>query len=182
MTDPVEAPHGLPFRVVWRERRFEVHAVELPVRGGATQQRAVLVHPGAVVLLPVLPDGRVVLIENHRWTLDAPLLELPAGTCEPGEPVAETAARELVEETGFAAATLTPLGSFYAAPGTSTEVMHAFLAEGLTRVGQRLEVDERIVVRPMATSELRRRVADGTLRDGKTLAVLAPWLLRQAAP
>ena len=118
-------PHGLPYNELWRERRFALHQVELPLRGGGVESRAVVVHPGAVVLLPLLEGDRVVLIRNHRWTVDQTLLELPAGTCEAGEEPLTTAARsfgrdrrrhELTPGPGFWAARPAPSGCTCSSP------------------------------------------------------------------
>ena len=97
----VNPPTG---EVLWRDRRFELRVVTLPLRDGQTERRGLMVHPGAVVILPVRDDGSVVLIRNHRWTLGRAVLELPAGGLDPGEAPAVAAARELEEETGYRAA------------------------------------------------------------------------------
>lgn len=174
---PPPSPSPPDGETLYRERRFALRRCRLALRGGGADERAVLIHPGAVVLLPLLDDGRLVLIRNHRWQVGHPLLELPAGTLEPGEAPAACAARELIEETGYAAAELIAGGSFYAAPGVSTEVMHPFIARGLRAVGQALEADERIDVVPMTVGAVRAALLDGTLADGKSLAVLGRFLL-----
>ena len=173
----VNPPKGT---VRWRERRFELRVVTLPLRDGRTEERGLVVHPGAVVILPVLDDGSVVLIRNHRWTLGRAVLELPAGGLGAAESTATAAARELEEETGYRAAHISPMGSFFAAPGASTEVMHTFLATGLEFVGQRLEADEKIDVVILAKDEVRRRLLAGELENGPTIAVLGRWLLSEA--
>ncbi|MEZ4436352.1 MAG: NUDIX hydrolase [bacterium] len=169
-----EAPAG---EVLYRDARCEVRRCAVPVRGGAVVSRALVVHPGSVVLLPVLDDGRVVLIRNRRWQVGEALLELPAGTLGWGEDPAAGAMRELVEETGFRATTLTPMPPFYALPGLATEVMHPFVARGLVEVGQALEVDEQIEVVPTALAEARAMLVDGRLADAKSMAVLGRYLL-----
>jgi len=85
--------------------------------GEATVTREIVVHPGAVVILPFLPDGRIVMIRNYRYTIEDELWELPAGTREPNETPIETARRELEEETGYRARTMTPQMEFYTSPG-----------------------------------------------------------------
>ncbi len=135
--------------------------------------RDVVVHPGAVTILPVLADGSLVLIQNHRVSVGRPLLELCAGTLEPGERPERAAARELVEETGFSPGTLTPLGSFYSSPGITDEKMFAFLATDLEEVGQRLEPDEDIGVVRVSPEDLDAAVRRGEIEDAKILAVLS---------
>lgn len=156
--------------------------VELPLRDGTTSTRMLTVHPGAVVILPITDDGQIVFIRNHRWQVGEALIELPAGTCDkPGEPLIESAARELQEEAGLQAATLVPMASMYAAPGGSTEVMHLFQATELTQVGQSLELDEQIEVVPLPIEEARRRLVQGEFIDMKTVAALGMWFAQRAA-
>ncbi len=99
---------------------------------GKTHHYDVVVHPGAVVILPVLADGRIVLIRNHRYTVEEELWELPAGTMEPDESPVETAKRELEEEAGYSAGRLTLLAEYYTSPGFTTELMRAYLATELS--------------------------------------------------
>ena len=170
----VNPPSG---QVLHRERRFEVHLVDVPLRSGQTESRALLVHPGAVVVLAITDDDRVVMIQNRRWTLGTTLMELPAGTLEAGEKPEHCALRELREETGFEAQSIEHILSFFAAPGTSTELMYAFLAKGLREVGQQLEADEEIDVELVELATLRRHLDSGQINDGKTIAVLGHYLL-----
>lgn len=132
----------------------------------------IVVHPGAAVILPILDDGRIVMIRNHRITIERELLELPAGTLDPPEPPLECARRELAEETGYTAARLDPLVSFYATPGFCTEQMHAFAATGLTPGAPRHEPGERIRVTPMALEAAIAAVGDGRICDAKTMVTL----------
>jgi len=157
---------------LFRGVKFDVELRDVPTRDGQTARREVVVHPGAVVVLPLLDGDRVVLIRNHRFSIDETLWELCAGTLEPGEEPAATAARELVEETGYGAARIEPLTTFYTSPGICTERMYAFVATGLTEVGQRLEATERIEVeiRPLPT--VLEMVRTGEIQDGKSIATL----------
>ena len=130
-------------RTIHEGPQFDYEEVTLVGSDGKERTRQYVKHPGAVCICPVLEgeDGvEVIFIRNERFTVGKALLELPAGTLEEGEAVETCAARELIEETGYEAARIVPLGSFYTTPGMTDEVMHAFAATGLTHVGQRLEV------------------------------------------
>jgi len=157
--------------------KFYVERRTLIEPGGRTIQRDVVVHPGAVVILPLLDGDRIVMIRNHRYSVDEELWELPAGTAEPDEPPIETARRELEEETGYRAERMTPLAEFYASPGVMTELMRAYVAEGLSEGETRLEPDERIKVEVVTLARAREMLAQRELRDGKTIAVLGMYLL-----
>lgn len=158
--------------VVHQAERFAVHRVSVPRSDGGTQARSYVVHPGAVVILPVLDDRRVVMIRNTRFTVKDTLLELPAGTLEVGEDPARCAERELLEETGYRAARISPMLSFYSAPGVSDERMYGFLAEGLTEAEQALDPTEQIEVTPMTLDDLDTAMRAGHIENGSALAML----------
>lgn len=176
------APQPPAGETIYADARVSIRQCRIPTRGGGEQVRAVVIHPGAVVVLPLTADGQIVFIRNHRWQIGATLVELPAGTCDkPDEPLEVAAARELAEEAGYSARRLTRLGSLYAAPGGSTEVMHFFVAEGLEWVGQRLEPDEQIEVFTLPIAEALRRLREGAFADMKTVAALGMWAAGRAA-
>lgn len=150
--------------------RFDVHAVAV-----AGRRREAVVHPGAAVILPLFDDGSVAMIRNVRFAVDETLWELPAGTLEPDEDPAVCAARELTEETGYRAERIDKLTEFYSSPGICTERMHAYLARGLTHVGQDLDATEQIEVEVIAWDRTMQMVQAGEVRDGKTIAALLYW-------
>ena len=158
--------------------RFTVEQREYASPKGKAIIRYVVVHPGAAVILPVLDDGRLVMIRQVREVVEQELWELPAGTLEPGEPPIETARRELEEETGYRAGKIEPMVEFFSTPGICTEKMHTFLATDLTQVGQRLEQNERITVEVLEASEVRRMLLAGELVDAKTIAILGLYFAR----
>ena len=164
--------------IILRTPLFAVDRRTLVSASGRKFDHYRILHPGAVVVLPILPDGRIILIRNHRRTVDEHLLELPAGTLEPGESPAECAARECLEETGFNPARVDSLGYFYTSPGILAERMYAFVATGLTEQQQNLDEHEEIEVGYYSLDEIRQRLTDGEFFDGKTIAVLASHLLR----
>lgn len=170
---------ALSFREVSREtlhrgRKFDFERVTL--RDGEREiAREVVRHPGAVCVLPLLAEGasvRVVFVRNERFTVGRRLLELPAGTMEAGEAPTACAGRELIEETGYRAERLEALASFYTTPGMTDERMHAFVASGLSHVGQRLEEDERMTVELVGVAEALEMAAGGAIEDGKTALTL----------
>ena len=163
-------------RLVLQGARFNVHEMELLGRDGKTYRREVIRHPGAVVLLPLLDSETVVLIENQRPTVNETLLELPAGTREPGEPPEETAARELVEETGYRAGSLLPLHEFFSAPGICDELMHLYVARDLTSGQHQREATESIENRIATRQEIAQWISEGRIRDAKSLIGLYAFL------
>lgn len=152
---------------VYSGPRFDV--VSLKIKN---TQRDVILHPGAVVILPLFDHEHLIMIRNERFAVGKELWELPAGTLEKGESPLETAHRELIEETGYRAANIEPLTQFYTSPGFCNELMHAYVATGLTHVGQHLDESEKIVVEPVTWRNALAMANDGTIEDGKTLATL----------
>ncbi len=146
---------------------------------GAPLVRDIVRHPGAVAVIPVLDDGRLVLIRNNRIAVDAWLIELCAGKLERGEEPALAAGRELEEETGFSAARIEAVSTFYTSPGFADELMHVFEATGLTPVPRRLEDDERIEVLPLPLEDVLDKIDSGEIRDGKTIAAILQWHRRR---
>jgi len=134
--------------------------------------RDVVRHPGAVVILPVLDDGRYVLIRNRRQAVDQTMWELCAGTLEPPEPPDQCAARELIEETGYEAQHIELLGRFYTTPGFCDEFMYAYVATGLKHIGQRLEPGEHIETFIRSPDEVREMVRNGDLVDAKSMLTI----------
>lgn len=157
---------------VFEGAKFAVDVVDLLGRSGDTHRREIVVHGGAVVVLAITEDGRLVMIRNQRFAVGRELWELPAGTLEEGEDPAACARRELIEETGYRAARIEPLTAFYTTPGICTERMHAFLAADLEHVGQQLEDGEQIRVELLPRPTVLQMVRDGQIDDAKTLAVI----------
>ena len=152
--------------------KFSVDRVQIDTRDGGTVTRELAVHPGAVIVLPLLEDGEVVLIRHHRLAVGQTLWELCAGTLEEGEPPVRCATRELIEETGYKATRVEPLTTFYTSPGFTDETMHAFVATGLSQVGQQLEATEKIEVHTRSFDEALAMIRDGQIVDGKSIATL----------
>lgn len=164
--------------VVWSAYAFEgelinvrVDTVRLP--NGDLRQREVAEHPGAVAIVPVLDDGRVVLVRQFRPAIGRSILELPAGTVEPDEDAARTATRELAEETGCRASSLTELVRFFVSPGWCNEELVIFVATGITQGNQSLEVDEDISLAYVDAAEIPDLIRAGEIADAKTMVGLS---------
>lgn len=166
-------------RTIYRGRAVTLKVERLAEPGGVRVEREVVCHPGSVVLLPYLADGRVLLVRQYRHAARQALWELPAGTLEPGEDPLDAAQRELAEETGYRARRLKRLCEFFPSPGILSEKMRLFEARGLTPSPAHPDPDERIRVRRFSRAELRSLVSAGKIRDGKTLAGLL-WLFGAA--
>lgn len=161
--------------VVFAARRFSVVRIAEPEVG---RDRDVVEHPGSVVVIPLVAPGEVCLVEVVRVAVGETLLELPAGTLDRAETLAAAAARELAEETGYRAGSLTPLGALWMSPGILHERMHLFVAEDLVPGPQALEPGEQIRTRVLPVAEAIAMCLDGRIQDAKTVAGLLLWAAR----
>jgi len=165
-------------RHIWQGPSWSLQEVNLSYPDGATVRRGLVQHPGSVLLIPLL-DERVLMIRQFRLALGQDLLELPAGTRHPDETYAQCAQRELREETGYRAGTLTPLGYLWLAPGISNERMEIFLAEALEPDPLPGDRDETIRVETFAPRDVGRLALAGELPDAKSaLGILRLLSLR----
>jgi len=150
---------------VYRDR------VRLP--DGAESVREWIDHPGASAVVPILDDGRVVLVRQYRYPAGRIFIEVPAGKLDiPGEDPIDVARRELEEETGWSAGTIRPLGSLYAAIGYSNEVIHCFTATNLVATAKRTDPDEFIEPVLVTFEEAISMVINGEICDMKSVAAL----------
>lgn len=149
--------------------RLELHHL---MADGQRYRKEVVVHPGAVVILPVLPDGKILLIRNRRYAIGQLLIELPAGTLEKNEDPMNCAGRELLEETGYLARRLKPMMSIFASPGVLTEKMHVFIAYDLEKREQVLDLGEDIQLLPVGIEQALEMIRTGEIQDSKTVAAL----------
>jgi ADP-ribose pyrophosphatase len=151
--------------------RMEVHHL----RDDAADKRVfreVVVHPGAVVILPFVDEQTIVLIRNRRYVIGQPLIELPAGTLEKTEPPMNCAGRELLEETGYLAGKMKVIGNFFSSPGILTEKMYAFAAYDLQKQNQQLEEGEEIELLQVSFDEAVDMIRHGEITDAKTIATI----------
>lgn len=149
--------------------KLDVHTVTLP--DGSTHQREVVDHPGAVAMV-ALDAGDVLLVRQYRPGTRGPIVELPAGTLEPGEAPELAAVRELQEEIGYRPGKLVSMGGVYVAPAYTSEYIYLYLATDLTPSHLDGDDDEFIEVVRLPLVDALRQVESGTLNDAKTITAL----------
>jgi ADP-ribose pyrophosphatase len=154
---------------------FDVRTDQVESPDGKRMELDVVEHGGAVAMIPIDAQGRLILVEQYRHPASQTLLELPAGTLEPGEDPAETAARECREEIGMAPGKLVRLGGIFLAPGYSTEYLHLFLAYDLRPSPLEPDEDEDLTIITMEFDELLAAIDQERVQDAKTLAGILLW-------
>jgi ADP-ribose pyrophosphatase len=159
----------LDHQEVYSGKIIKLHVDTIQQVSGRKTIREVVLHPGGVTAVPVLDDGRLLLIRQFRYPIGKYILELPAGKLDSGQSPAETVAREVEEETGHRAGSLTHECQFYTSPGISDELIHLFVARDLTPRSQRLEEGEHITVEDYTLEECLQKIRSGEITDGKTI-------------
>ena len=159
-------------RTVFEGRLLTVLVDEVELADGARARREVVRHPGAVAIVGLLDDGRVIMIRQYRHAAGEVLWELPAGVLEAGEEPAACARRELIEETGYAADEVAPLLSAFLSPGFSSEIIHLFLARDLSRVEPSTEPDERIEIHALPFDKAVAMALRGEVRNAAAICGL----------
>lgn len=151
---------------------LQVDDVQLP--DGKQAKRELIKHPGAVCVIAVTNEKKIILVEQYRKALERPLVEVPAGKLEPGEEPSLCAARELEEETGYRPGSIKHIQSFYTSPGFADELVHVFLAEQLEKVEDGLAADEDEFVELLEVSieEAEQLAKESRIYDAKTLWAL----------
>ena len=162
--------------MIYQGRVFGLRRDEVVEPSGVRTTREVITHPGSVVVLPVLPDGKIVMIRQYRHATRQYLWELVAGRKEPEETPKQGAARELLEETGYRAKRFKVFLDVFPTPGFLEERMYLLLAEGLTAGEAQPEEDEKIEVRAYRVNELKQMIKSGRLRDAKSIAGLLYYI------
>jgi ADP-ribose pyrophosphatase len=162
----------LASEIIHQGRAITLRVDNLRSPDGRDVRYDVIVHHGSVILVPVDENGKIYFVRQYRHAAGQDMLELPAGTIEPGESAEACAAREIREETGMEAASIREIGSFYLAPGYSTEFMHVFMATGLKHNPLEADLDEFLSLETLTVSEALAQAESGQLPDAKSLAAL----------
>ncbi|MCS7197578.1 MAG: NUDIX hydrolase [Candidatus Bipolaricaulota bacterium] len=169
----------LASRHVFVGRLLKMRVDDIALEGGRRTTREIVEHPGAVAIVALQGEGdnqQVVLVRQFRKAAEQFLVEIPAGTLEPGEDPLACAQRELLEETGLSAERWSLLQTFYTAPGFCTERMWLYLAQGLRSYPQNQAVDEQIEVGFYSRAQVKELLRNQQIQDAKTLVGLLWWL------
>lgn len=154
---------------ILRGRLFDIYRLKVRLANGRESFREIIKHPGAIAVIPILDDGRILLERQYRKAVEKVLYEIPAGTLEKGENLKACVKRELLEETGYAARKIEHITSFYPAPGYTSEMIHLFLARDLTLSKACPEEDETIALAPLKFEKIMQLIMNGRITDGKTI-------------
>ena len=160
---------------------LEVHNDQVRLPDGKRAAREYIRHPGAVAIVPLFDDGRVLLERQFRYPHRREFIEIPAGKVDPGEPHLATAKRELLEETGYTAEEWTRLGVIHTAIAYTDEAIELFLARKLRHEGAKLEHGEFLETFIVPFEEALRMIRDGAISDAKTVTALL-WVERWVKP
>lgn len=158
--------------ISFKGRKIQAGQDVWTTRDGTIIRSDVIIHPGAVAILPIVDDQHVCLIRNRRPVVGDTLWEIPAGTLESQEEILLAAKRELAEETGYTAAHWEKLIEFYPSPGIISEKTHLYLARQLTPGPMSLEPDEELEPVTVSWADAMKWVMDGSIRDAKTMVAL----------
>lgn len=168
----------MPRQIVYTGRKIQVAREDRVSASGQPYFVDVILHPGAVAILPLVSATEICLLRNERPVVGKTLWEIPAGTLEPGEAVEVAAVRELEEETGYRAGRFEKLTAFYPSPGCINEVTHLYVAHDLTAGAMRPEIDENLHPETISLTQALAWVRDGTIQDAKTIVALLWWTTR----
>ncbi|MET3696195.1 ADP-ribose pyrophosphatase [Bacillus oleivorans] len=155
---------------IFKGRVISLHVDEVELPNGKTSKRELVRHPGAVAVIPILANGNILMVEQFRKPLERAIVEIPAGKLEPDEEPELTAKRELEEETGYQCDNLEHLISFYTSPGFADEIIHLYVATGLSKAENPLTADEDEFVNLLEVSlqEAEEMIVSKQIYDAKT--------------
>ena len=162
----------LDSKVVYDGNLLTVYCDKVQLPNGKEASREFIRHPGAVAVVPITPEGNIVLVRQYRYPVGKTMLEVPAGKLDKGEHPDECALRELEEETGYVAHSIKKLSSIYTTPGFTDEVIHLYVADQLTLSKQCPDEDEFLDVEIYTKEQVRAMIDDGTLNDAKSMLAL----------
>nr|WP_304218311.1 NUDIX hydrolase [Fredinandcohnia onubensis] len=168
--------------VLFEGKVIDLHIEEVELPNGHSSRRELIKHPGAVAILALTDENKIVMVQQYRKALDKVIVEIPAGKLEKGEAPEVTAKRELEEETGYDCETLTPLISFYTSPGFADELVHLFIAKNLKKIENpaSLDEDEFVDVLEVSLDEALELLREKKIYDAKTAYAVQYLQLQKA--
>jgi ADP-ribose pyrophosphatase len=159
-------------RILYRGQKIDLALQQVRLADGSLAEREVVIHRGAVALLAMVDDDHVCLVRNDRYAVGRTLLEVPAGTLDPGESPDATAARELREETGYRAGRIERIGAWWVSPGVLSERMYLYLCRDLRPGTPEHQPDEKLEPVVVAWDEAVKMVRDGRIEDAKSMLAI----------
>ena len=172
---PIEPEVGLSKETVYDGKLFKVYKETVRLPDGRERPREIVGHPGAVAMVVVDDQSRLILVRQYRRAADRALLEIPAGTREPDEDPEQCALREVREETGYEAGKVERLGGFYSAPGFCTEYLHCYLLTDLRESPGAFDEDENIEVEHLTADAALEAIRRGEICDAKSICGILMW-------
>jgi ADP-ribose pyrophosphatase len=166
---------------IYKGKIIDLHVDEVTLPNGKTSKRELIKHPGAVAVIALTPEGKLVLVEQYRKALEKSIVEIPAGKLEPGEEPIVTAARELEEETDYGCDKLEHLISFYTSPGFADELVHLYAAKNIKRIegARELDEDEFVEQIEVTVEEASMMIEEKRIHDAKTAYAVQYLKLQQ---
>ncbi|WP_223702417.1 NUDIX hydrolase [Sutcliffiella deserti] len=149
---------------------IDLYLEDVTLPNGKTSKREIIKHPGAVAVIAITEENKIVMVRQYRKAMEKVLVEIPAGKLDKGEEPMSTAKRELEEETGYTCESLTPLISFYTSPGFADELVHLFVANGLRKdtIEHQLDEDEFVDLLEVTLDEAQQMIDNQEIYDAKT--------------
>jgi len=172
----------LASKEIFKGRIIDLYLEDVKLPNGNTSTREIVKHPGAVAVIAITPENKILMVEQYRKPLERTIVEIPAGKLEKGEKPIITAKRELEEETGYTCADLKPLISFYTSPGFADELVHLFITENLEKMTEAAELDEDefVEVLEVTLEEAQEMIKNNKIYDAKTAYAVQYLLLKEA--
>ncbi|MEI8118584.1 MAG: NUDIX hydrolase [Methylophilaceae bacterium] len=172
MIKPDLTEYFVSTKILAQGKLLTVNCDQVRLANGHLTEREYVIHPGAVIIVPILANGNVILERQFRYPLRLVFIELPAGKIDANEDVLHTGQRELLEETGYSANEWVRLGQTHPCIGYSNEVIHIYLARSLMAGKHQRDADESLEVFELPFAQCLNMIVQGEITDGKTIAAL----------
>jgi len=159
-------------KIIFEGNLLKVYSDTVELPNGKKTAREFIKHPGAIAVVPITKEGKIVLVRQFRYPVGKAILEIPAGKLDMGEQPDDCVLRELEEETGYVAHHIKKLRSIYTTPGFTDEVIHLYIADNLTLAKSHPDEDEFLDVEVYTKEQVKAMMQDGTINDAKSLLAL----------